>query len=472
MFQRRIVLLSVVIVVAGAAVAAPQVVTLTAPQYPEKTTVQLDFSGTQRAPDARIQSKVTFREGQARIELEHDALKPAVLFGGDVTCYVVWAVSPGERAENLGELPSGSGKGSSQFGTGLKRFALMITAEPYYLVRKPSAMVMFTNQPPTKKNVPSESFAYSSFGDEPDHALDSIRTVAWDSDTPLELIQAEKAHEIAGRVGAETYAPEMYQEAKVALSQAKNLATARQRKKEFADYSRRAVALSNDAISISLGRIEAEQLEAEISQRRAEMDALESRVAEANAETARLAQERSQLESAMLALRQEQLALTDTVGSLETEKQRLAKDKAILSDRLQGALSKVADTQSTARGMIVNLPDILFDVNQSTLKDDAELVIAKLAGILLIMQDLNLRVEGHTDSTGSAAYNQRLSEQRAQSVYDFLFAQGIEAGRMKAVGYGPNRPIADNTTTEGRSRNRRVEIVIAEGIVAEAERGQ
>jgi outer membrane protein OmpA-like peptidoglycan-associated protein len=173
----------------------------------------------------------------------------------------------------------------------------------------------------------------------------------------------------------------------------------------------------------------------------------------------------------MSALRQEQLALTATVGSLETEKQRLARDKAILSDRLQGALSKVAETQSTARGMIVNLPDILFDVNQSTLKDDAELVIAKLAGILLIMQDLNLRVEGHTDSTGSDAYNQRLSEQRAQSVYDFLFAQGIEAHRMKAVGYGPTRPIADNATTEGRSKNRRVEIVISEGVVAEAGSG-
>jgi len=471
MVQRRITLLSTVSLVASVAAAATEEMTLIATQYPEKTTVQLDFTGTQRAPDAHIQGKITFREGQARIELEFESLKPAVLFGGDVTCYVVWAVAPGQRAENLGELPSGSGKGSSQFATALKRFALMITAEPYYLVRKPSAMVMFANRAPTKKNVPSESFVYSSFEDEPDHALDSIRTVAWDSDTPLELIQAEKAHEIAGRVGAETYAPEMYQEAKVALSQAKNLAAARSRKKEFADYSRRAVALSNDAISISLGRIEAEKLEAEISQRRAEMEALESRVAEANAETDRLAQERSQLEAAMSALRQEQLALTATVGSLETEKQRLARDKAILSDRLQGALSKVAETQSTARGMIVNLPDILFDVNQSTLKDDAELVIAKLAGILLIMQDLNLRVEGHTDSTGSDAYNQRLSEQRAQSVYDFLFAQGIEAHRMKAVGYGPTRPIADNATTEGRSKNRRVEIVISEGVVAEAGSG-
>jgi outer membrane protein OmpA-like peptidoglycan-associated protein len=146
----------------------------------------------------------------------------------------------------------------------------------------------------------------------------------------------------------------------------------------------------------------------------------------------------------------------------------LREEKAQLSNRLEGALGQVAETRSTARGMIVNLPDILFDVNQSTLKPDAKLVIAKLAGILLIMQDLNLRVEGHTDATGPYDYNLRLSEDRARSVVQFLAEQGIAATRMVAEGYGPDRPIASNDTGEGRSRNRRVELVIAEGTVAEA----
>ena len=105
----------------------------------------------------------------------------------------------------------------------------------------------------------------------------------------------------------------------------------------------------------------------------------------------------------------------------------------------------MADTKSTARGMIVNLPDILFDVSQSTLKPDAKLVIAKLAGILLIMQDLNLRVEGHTDSTGPYDYNMKLSEERARSVVQFLAEQGIAPTRMVAKGYGPDRPIATMT---------------------------
>jgi outer membrane protein OmpA-like peptidoglycan-associated protein len=351
----------------------------------------------------------------------------------------------------------------------------MITAEPYYLVREPSALVMFANKPPTKKRITSDSFTFSSFAKSPDHALESIANVAWDSDTPLEVIQAEKAYEIAGRVGAQEFVPDIYQEATVALTQARNLARGG-RKKETSDYSRRVVALSNDAISISLSRIEARELEAEIASRRAEMEALEARVADANEETARLNEEaarlneeRNQLESAMNALREEQTALTATVGKLEADRQRLKTEKRDLSAQLQGALSQVADTQSTARGMIVNLPDILFDLNESTLKPEAKLVIAKLAGILLIMSDLNLRIEGHTDSTGSADYNQRLSERRAESVYDFLFEQGIEAMRMTVEGYGQERPIADNTTKDGRSKNRRVEIVIAEGVVAEAD---
>jgi outer membrane protein OmpA-like peptidoglycan-associated protein len=118
--------------------------------------------------------------------------------------------------------------------------------------------------------------------------------------------------------------------------------------------------------------------------------------------------------------------------------------------------------------MIVSLPDILFDLNEATLKNEAKIVIAKLAGILLILPELNLRVEGHTDSTGSADYNQGLSERRAASVRDFLAQQGIGGQRMVAVGYGLTRPVADNSTREGRASNRRVEIVIAEGVISES----
>ena len=110
---------------------------------------------------------------------------------------------------------------------------------------------------------------------------------------------------------------------------------------------------------------------------------------------------------------------------------------------------------------MVNLPDILFDVNQDTLRPEAQIVLAKLAGILLIIPDQDALVEGHTDATGDDRYNLDLSRRRARSVTQFLQLQGLEPRRLQAVGYGIERPVAGNETAAGRKRNRRVEIVIS-----------
>jgi outer membrane protein OmpA-like peptidoglycan-associated protein len=461
----------------GAASGIAGDITLFAPQFPTGNSVSLDMLASPQAPRARVEAKVTFnKEGQADIEVSFKDMKPAVLFGGDITAYVVWAVSKDGNAANLGELPTPNANGSIRYRTGLKSFALLITAEPYYLVQKPSLMVMFYNADPASKRIPSDDFAFSRLVPAAPHALDSIVNIAWDSNDPLELIQAEKAFEIAQRIGADNYAPDLFFQATTTLTQARNLAGAGRKRKTSADYALRSVALSNDAIGISERKIEAAELEAEIAARRAEMEALETRaleaetmltesegkLAEASEKTTALSAERARLEAGMTALRTEQAALEDAVVALRADREEL-------SSRLDQALSLVADTRSTARGTIVNLPDILFDVNQSTLKPEAKLVIAKLAGILLIMGDLNTRIEGHTDSTGSYGYNMSLSEARASSVRDFLFEQGIEARRMTVEGYGPDRPIADNTSNEGRAKNRRVEIVIAEGTIAEGD---
>lgn len=458
--------------------------TLFAPLYPTGNSVSLDMIATPQAPNARVEAKVTFtKSGQADIEVSFRDMKPAVLFGGDITAYVVWAVSKDGRAVNLGELPTRADKGAVRYRTGLKSFALLITAEPYYLVQRPSEMAMFYNAKPAAKRIPSDDFPFSAFAPAADHRLDSIVNIAWDSDQPLELIQAEKAYEIAQRIDAETHAPDLFFQATTALEQAKALAGAGRKRKASADYALRSVALSNDAIGISERKIEAAELEAEIAARRAEMEALEARAVEAEAaaaaadeqlqaadeqlkaaaaQTEALNAEQAELELRMAALRAEQAALADTVAGLRADRDELA-------SRLDDALSQVADTRNTARGTIVNLPDILFDVNQSTLKPEAKLVLAKLAGILLIMGDLNTRIEGHTDSTGSYDYNMQLSQARAAAVRDFLFEQGIDAQRMVVEGYGPDRPIADNDSREGRAKNRRVEIVIAEGEIAEGD---
>ena len=429
--------------------------------YPSDSAVKLNLAPTTEAPRAAMEAKVTLREGQAQIELNFADLKPAVLFGGDVTCYVLWGVTRGGFATNVGEVPSGSPKGSAVYTTALKSFALMVTAEPYARVMRPSSLVMFINDPPEKGKPGSEPFSFSGFAPAPAHDLDSIRAVAWDDERPVEQVQAERAMAYADRLGAERYTPAMVQDARLLLAQATNLLTKSRTAADGVEFARRSFGVTSNAIGEAERKIEAERLDQEIASRTAELAAMEARAAEAERSLEQARIEREQLDAALSALRTEQAALTAAMASLREE-------KAQLSSRLEGALGQVAETRSTARGMIVNLPDILFDVNQSTLKPDARLVIAKLAGILLIMQDLNLRVEGHTDATGPYDYNLKLSEERARSVVRFLSEQGIAGERMAADGYGPDRPIASNDTGEGRSRNRRVEIVIAEGTVAEA----
>jgi outer membrane protein OmpA-like peptidoglycan-associated protein len=206
---------------------------------------------------------------------------------------------------------------------------------------------------------------------------------------------------------------------------------------------------------------DAEELERRIVARQAEMAGLEARAAGAE-------QASRQAEASLRETEARKAALELELQRLVAERAALEGQKQELNRRLESALSQVATTRSTARGFIVDLPEILFDSGKATLKPEAKVTIAKLTGILLLMSELNLRIEGHTDSTGSSEFNLQLSRQRAEAVRDFIAEQGIGVARMVAEGYGPTRPVADNATGEGRARNRRVEIVVAEGVVPEA----
>ena len=129
-------------------------------------------------------------------------------------------------------------------------------------------------------------------------------------------------------------------------------------------------------------------------------------------------------------------------------------------NKLNELQSKLIQVTQDARGIILSMSDILFDVDKATLKPDLQTSLAKIAGILSVYQELDVSVEGHTDNTGTAEHNMKLSEQRAQNVLDFLVKQGIEGKRLSAKGYGMTMPVADNATKEGRQKNRRVDLVI------------
>ncbi|GAB4373035.1 MAG: hypothetical protein Kow0062_09800 [Acidobacteriota bacterium] len=449
-------------------------------QFPERRSISLRFHRLAPAPLATVTGDVTFRDGQAEVEIAYKDMKPAILYGGDITCYVVWALTRDGGHENLGELIVEEDRGDALFRTAKKEFALVITAEPYYLVREPSDLVLYFNAKPSDRRAVSVTAPYSSFVQAADHAMDSIAQIAWDSDTPLELLQARKALELAAQHDAAKFAPDLYAEAEAALKSAEKERSRRKRH----DFARRSVALSNEAINITARRLEEQELERRIAARRAEMNELEQRaheaeqaaqsaresvtqmnteLAAARAERARLTDEMTRLEAERSKLQEQMTALRTQMQELEQQRKRLQQEKTELNTRLSQALSKVAETQQTVRGFVVNLPDILFDVNEASLKSNAKIVLAKLAGILLISPDLKVRVEGHTDSTGSEEYNLRLSQRRAESVVAFLVQEGVDPGRLEAVGYGMSKPIADNSTPEGRRKNRRVELIISDG---------
>jgi outer membrane protein OmpA-like peptidoglycan-associated protein len=511
--------LMVVVCLATAVVSIQaRTVQLHSVQFPEKRPIELSFQATPIAPAAQLEANVYYRNGQGRIDLTFSDMKPAILFGGDVTCFVLWAVTRDGQVENLGELVTRKRSGRLEFSTGKKNFALMVTAESFFLVGQPSELVAFHNRGRVAGETESVAFTFEDFVDAPRHSMDGIAHIKWDSKVPIELLQARKAIELAERHDAHKHAKQVYIEAGAMLKHANTTAANAPKSRELLDYSRRAVALSNEALNISMKRMEAIELEQQIAKRRAETKALERRAAQAEedaeqarllaedarrmadearrmadevraekertmAETAALRQEKTGLESAMVAMNQDKLELEQEAQRLLTEKtalqaesqrlrtertaleaesQRLQGERDELHGRLQSALSHVADTQDSARGFVVNLPDILFAVNEATLKPEAQLVLAKLAGILLILPGQTVTIEGHTDSTGSPDYNLDLSQRRATAVLHLLRSQGLTPGRLNAVGFGMQRPVADNTTADGRGRNRRVEIVISE----------
>ena len=363
-------------------------------------------------------------------------MKPAILYGEDITCYVVWAVTRDGQIYNLGELLASSPKGSRKFTTANKNFALLVTLEPIGLVREPSAYPAFKSVAIADKQIKSLAFRFDNFRDlTPRRAVDTIQDLAWDDDTPIELLQARKAYEIAGRLGAGRFAPSFYRQSSEALSAANVKYAEKPKDRQVIDLARRSVTMSFEAVNVSWAREETLLVEAELAARRAEMAAIAAEI-------------RTTREQAEESRKQAQ--------ALNRQRTRLAK-------LLRSSMNEVAATRETAEGIVVSLPDILFDVNESTLKHDAEVALAKLAGILLVMNDFQIRVEGYTDASGKPEYNQKLSEKRAVAVLEFMTGEGIMDQRMSSVGFGIAKPIADNANEDGRKKNRRVEIVLSEG---------
>ena len=254
---------------------------------------------------------------------------------------------------------------------------------------------------------------------------------------------------VAERTGAAALNPKAMEEAKRSLAQATNSANGGGSAKVVSDYARRTVALSAEAMRDYGRKVEAD---AEAAKKAALVDS-QMTVAQLRDAQARLETDKARLEA-------DKARLEADKAKLLADQAQLQKEKAELEGRLKNSMSSIMETRDSARGAVMSLPGISFETGKAALKPSAQLTLAKLAGIAQVFPNINLRVEGFTDSTGNAAANQKLSEARAKSVYDFLKAQGVADTRLAFQGLGPASPVADNATADGRAKNRRVEIVV------------
>jgi outer membrane protein OmpA-like peptidoglycan-associated protein len=283
--------------------------------------------------------------------------------------------------------------------------------------------------------------------------------------TPLEFYEAQNAVRIAKWTGAEEYATETLNKAEVGVQNAQEELSGRAGKKTVSQNSRDAAQNAEDARLITIQKMQDEEAareKAAADQRDAEAKAREQQ-AEANrlnAERAKAQSDQAAAEAQAEAQRQAQeraAAMAQTRQVAEQAEQ----EKAQLREQLRQQLNLILETRETARGLIVNMSDVLFDTGQYSLKPGAREKLAKVSGLIIAHPGLNLKIEGHTDNVGSDDFNQRLSEKRADSVRDYLVSQGISHDSISAEGFGKANPVSTNDTAAGRQQNRRVELVVS-----------
>lgn len=473
---------------------------------------KMDFAGTDLMPQARGEAKVESKKGYIEIEVEFANLEKPTTFGNEYLTYILWAISPEGRAVNLGEILVGDNHRSKvDVTTDLQAFALVVTAEPYYAVRQPSNVVVLENvvREDTKGTTEAMHTKYELLergGYIPTGY--KFDPVVLNSRLPLEFFEARNALRIAQSEGAETYAHDSYQHASRLMDQVDADAVSKHSdRKAMIGVAREVVQTAEDARAITVKKIEQERLEnerqaaanaqantqaeaddatrqkeqaqsdqarAERAKSRAESDAsrAQAATAQAQADAASAQADANQAQSDMAANQassadalsaaqadadQSRLAAQDAQSSV----QQAEADKAAMRLRLSEQLNTILQTRDSARGLIVSMSDVLFDTGKYSLKPGAREKLAKVAGILLAYPGLNIEVGGYTDNVGGDQMNQTLSENRADSVRDYLVQQGVSTSAVTAKGFGNSLAVASNDNSAGRQQNRRVELLVS-----------
>ncbi len=487
---------------------------------------KIDFQGTELMSGANGEARVQSKSNRIEIEAKFLGLDEATKFGLEYLTYVLWAVSPGGRAVNLGEVVLKTGGAQVKaIITDMQTFGMIVTAEPYFAVTQPGNTVVLENVfgPATLGKVENIDASYellgrgiySSSNTKIENAIFGI-----DRKTPLEVFEARNAVRIAHIALADKYAPSMVAKAEQQLRALEEAYSQRRDRKSVEASAREVVGTAEEARVMAVkqkaeddaqARVAAEKRAAEDRALRARADAesevrrrqeadqarqqaeaakadaerMKQQAEKAAQEAARQKQEADQARAAALAQQQAAQAEAEqaskdraaaqadaaqasrdrAAAQADAERARQAAaqaeaEKGQLRAQLLAQLNSILQTRDSARGLIVNMSDVLFDTGSYTLKPGAREKLAKISGIVLAHPGLMLQIEGHTDSVGGDEFNQQLSERRAGSVREFLAEQGVSASSITARGFGKTQPVASNETAEGRQRNRRVELVV------------
>jgi outer membrane protein OmpA-like peptidoglycan-associated protein len=482
---------------------------------PRSGDTKIDFEGTPLMPMATGNAVVSGEKGYMHIDARFDKLAPPSQFGREYLTYVLWAITPEGRATNLGEVQRDDDDARVKVTTELQAFGLVLTAEPYFAVTQPSDVVVMENvlRDNTRGRAETiqakfELLTRGSYLMNQDASRLKVKPL--EPGAPLDLAEARNAVELARLAGADRYAADTFNKAVSLLNDAELAREKRRNKNDIMQPARQAAQTAEDARLVGLQRQEDEfqaeqrrlaKVREEDALARARAEADQRRQAEQNAQAAAAARaqaeelartaaaqradaerakadadaaraaaetERQRAESARAEAEAERLRAEASLRNAETEAARARdaaaaaeREKVELRDRLRQQLNVILETRETARGLIVNLSDVLFDTAKATLKPGAREKLARVSGILVAHPGLKLEIEGHADSVGTDDYNQGLSERRAESVRAYLVSQNIAPQSVTAAGFGESRPVATNATAAGRQQNRRVELVVS-----------
>jgi outer membrane protein OmpA-like peptidoglycan-associated protein len=464
--------------------------------YPLDQTITVKFRGTTRLPRVIGEAKVS-RAGRrgTRVELNIDNLPRASELGSIYTTYVLWAISPEGRVDNLGEIKrSGSVIVDSKIDvtTPLQTFALIVTAEPHFLMRWPSRMVVLENLPPQRiGDVEIKTVNVQYLGNSSDYLKDITVPDLADKEfksTPVSLLGARQALSLARYAKAEEYATSELEEALSQLQQAENAWRMKKSESDVDALARRATSLGSRAEEIAEARRAARERREEISRRdelirnaeraatettrqvedlRSELDKekrdrqiIEKDLMTANQQLSDLKVEVARLRADLERERKEGSEAKVNLARIEGERQAQEAIRAAERRRveLESQLRSFGTSRKTERGYVLTLPETIWTNSRSAeLSPNSGSTLDSLAALLANNPDLRIVIESHTDNRGDAQALKTLTQQRADALAERFKTAGVAGTRVQATGMGSANPLT--TRPAGRVRNRRTEII-------------